>query len=1335
MYALSQVFTVTEPADCPTDTTWCTTMGVRNTTTTTALAKYEFSGYNIADRLGTLSSTTFSHGSTDYTITRLEQTTFTDFPANTISLRNFYLKAEPALPAGTILTLGDRSFTVSDESENPTDGQEEWATIDNPLNWTNRQEVTVSLKIPPDATLSNIAIEGTAEGQTVVLSPAFDDHTLTYTTRVGNGIDQVTLTATKNDSNATVVIANDDETRTPDTADLDLIVGSNTLAVTVTAMDTTTTTTLTYTITVTRAESGSEMLVPGDWSLVPSGLSAGDSFRLLFLSSTRHDASSASIDTYNTFVQGRAANGHTDIQAYSDGFTVVGCTGAVDARDNTGTTFTNANKGIPIYWLDGTKVADEYEDFYDGSWDDEANDKNQSGNNGPDTSDNEYYPLTGCDHNGTENFISSQSHALASSAGVTVARPNSSDTGHGPLSSGFQLTATNSRPMYGLSAVFTIVELSTDATLSDLVIEGATDGESFNLSPKFDANTFTYTASVANRFDAVTLTATTNNGNATVAITGDSNASTPDTADLDLTVGANTLTVTVTAEDTTTTETYAITVTRTATVSADAKLSDLTIEGTTGGQAVVLSPEFRANTVNYTASVANRIDAVTLTATKNNSGATVAITGDNDTNTPTEADLDLSIGSNTLTVTVTAEDTTATQTYTVTVTRATAPPAPTDCPALATWCTTMAVGNSTSNQIAVKNDTSGYQAGSSFGDLHSATFSHRGTNYTVSGIYQFTTSTLITNTIHSDTLNLETSPPLPDGTVLQLGSRTFDIDIDSVAFGVGNEFWDIQANPVSWTDGQHVTASLKLPNSNDAKLSDLTIKGTPGGQAVSLSPEFRANTVNYTASVANRIDAVTMTATKNDDYATVVITNDDDNSTPYQADLNASVGPNTLTITVTAQDTTITKTYTVTVTRATAPPAPTDCPALANWCTTMGVGNSTSNQIAVKNDTSGYQAGSSFGDLHSATFSHGGTNYTVSGIYQFTTSTLITNTIHSDTLNLETSPPLPDGTVLQLGSRTFDIDIDSVAFGVGNEFWDIQANPVSWTDGQHVTASLKLPGTATAPDPPTNLTATPDGTTEIELEWNAPASNGGTIISGYKIQHSPNGNSNWTNLDSNTGNADTTYSDVGLNPSTTRYYRVFAINSIGTGPASNVANATTPIPPPGRVTGVTVTPSNGALSVTWSTVSDATGYKVRWKSGDQNYNAGREASITSGYTDDYTIGSLNNGTQYTVRVIATKTSANDGPPSVERTGTPSDILPTVTFGPGSLTASENGATAKVTVELSVPASVTIPLRVQHRGGATSADYTGVPRRLIFADGNTIRSFTVTAVDDSDNDDG
>ena len=189
--------------------------------------------------------------------------------------------------------------------------------------------------------------------------------------------------------------------------------------------------------------------VPADWNLKPTSLNTGDKFRLLFLSSTKRTATVTTISNYNTFIQNRAAAGHSDIRAYSAGFRVVGCTGAVDARDNTSTTYISTDKGVPTYWLNGAKVADQYEDFYNGSWDDEANDKNESGTNGPDTSVRTNYPFTGCDHDGTEKF------ALGASQ-VGVGRPNSSSSGHGPLSSSELVDKTLSRPMYGLSAVFQV---------------------------------------------------------------------------------------------------------------------------------------------------------------------------------------------------------------------------------------------------------------------------------------------------------------------------------------------------------------------------------------------------------------------------------------------------------------------------------------------------------------------------------------------------------------------------------------------------------------------------------------------------------------------------------------------------------------------------------------------------------------------------------------------------------------------------------------------------------------------------------------------------------------
>ena len=140
--------------------------------------------------------------------------------------------------------------------------------------------------------------------------------------------------------------------------------------------------------------------VPADWSLTSDGLVAGDKFRLLFATSTKRNASSTDIADYNTFVQNRAAAGHADIQSYSSGFRVVGSTSATDARDNTSTAYTSTNKGVRIYWLNGNKVADEYEDFYDGTWDEESNPTNESGSFRL-LSAQVNYPFTGSNDNGT----------------------------------------------------------------------------------------------------------------------------------------------------------------------------------------------------------------------------------------------------------------------------------------------------------------------------------------------------------------------------------------------------------------------------------------------------------------------------------------------------------------------------------------------------------------------------------------------------------------------------------------------------------------------------------------------------------------------------------------------------------------------------------------------------------------------------------------------------------------------------------------------------------------------------------------------------------------------
>ena len=94
------------------------------------------------------------------------------------------------------------------------------------------------------------------------------------------------------------------------------------------------------------------------------------------------------------------------------------------------------------------------------------------------------------------------------------------------------------------------------------------------------------------------------------------------------------------------------------------------------------------------------------------------------------------------------------------------------------------------------------------------------------------------------------------------------------------------------------------------------------------------------------------------------------------------------------------------------------------------------------------------------------------------------------------------------------------------------------------------------PGAPTGLTATANGQTQIDLSWSAPASDGGAAITGYRIEVSADGSA-WSDLDADTGSTTTNHSHTGLTAGTTRHYRVSAINSAGTGAASNVASATT----------------------------------------------------------------------------------------------------------------------------------------------------------------------------------
>ncbi len=215
---------------------------------------------------------------------------------------------------------------------------------------------------------------------------------------------------------------------------------------------------------------------------------------------------------------------------------------------------------------------------------------------------------------------------------------------------------------------------------------------------------------------------------------------------------------------------------------------------------------------------------------------------------------------------------------------------------------------------------------------------------------------------------------------------------------------------------------------------------------------------------------------------------------------------------------------------------------------------------------------------------------------------------------------------------------------------------VTFTDDEGNNESLTSEATeavaATAPTAPQSLSvATGDQDQELDVTWQAPSSNGGSEVTGYKVQWKEAADSWDTAADvSQATETGTTYTITSLTGGVEYSVRVIATNDVGDGPASTEAKGT----PAGGVSEQVVEPENSAptglpgisgtpqvdqtLTADTSPIDDEDGltnvsYSYQWMAGGTDIDGATGAS--------YTLTAGEQGQTIQVRVTFTDDADNE----------------------------------------------------------------------------------------------
>jgi predicted phage tail protein len=259
-----------------------------------------------------------------------------------------------------------------------------------------------------------------------------------------------------------------------------------------------------------------------------------------------------------------------------------------------------------------------------------------------------------------------------------------------------------------------------------------------------------------------------------------------------------------------------------------------------------------------------------------------------------------------------------------------------------------------------------------------------------------------------------------------------------------------------------------------------------------------------------------------------------------------------------------------------------------------------------------------------------------------------------------------------------DVTVTGLINGTKYYFWLVAGK------FPNVVSNIATATPVTVPEAPTGLTATA-GNTQVSLSWTAPRSDGGSRISGYVIYKGTSPGAETGSSVNGSLITATSYTVTGLTNGTTYYFTVTAVNRIGAGPASSEAPATL-VTTPGAPTGLTATPGNAQVALSWAAPasnggSAVTGYDLYVGTTADLNGSTPIARVTSTVV---TVTRLTNGTTYYFKVAAVN-RIGAGAASSEAQAT----LVTTPGAPTGLTATPGNA--QVTLSWAAPASGDAPI--------------------------------------------